>query len=121
MTLVNLMKNKNVTNHIGLAVGTNTYERLMAMDPKMSLVVDCILPVLAHALDISCLRVVHNVLCEALRWYTGGCTTKFIKHDIILRGIKLYQIRDGVLYKGRGRNSMNIEDWMELNTSDREL
>ena len=102
MTLVNLMKNKNVTNHIGVAVGTKTHERLMAMDPKMSLVVDCILPVLAHALDIPCLRVVQNILCEALRWYAGGCTTKFTKHDTILRGIKLYQMIDGVLYEDRG-------------------
>ena len=62
VTLVNLMKTKNVTNHIRVAVGTETYEPLMAMGPKMSLVVDYILPVLAHALDFPCLRVVENIL-----------------------------------------------------------
>ena len=102
-------------------MGTNTHERLMAMDPKMSLVVDCILPILAHTLDIPCLRVVENILCEALKWHTGGCTTKFTKHDIILRGMQLYQMRYGVLYKGRGGNSMNREDWIVLDTFDGEL
>ena len=43
-------------------MGTETCERLMAMDPKMALVVD------AHTLDIPCLRVVENIFCEALRW-----------------------------------------------------
>ena len=38
VTLVILMKNKNVTNHIGAVVGTETYEYLMAMDPEISLV-----------------------------------------------------------------------------------
>ena len=34
VTLVDLTKDKNITNHIGVAVGNTTYERLMAMDPK---------------------------------------------------------------------------------------
>ena len=91
------------------------------MDPKMSLFIDCILPVLAHVLDIPCLRVVENIFCEALRWHAGGCTEKFTKHDIILRGVELYHMRDGVLYKGIGGNSMNREDWMELDAFDGEL
>jgi len=72
------------------------------MDPKMDKVVDCVLPVLSHALSISCLVVVENLFCEALRWYAGHCTTKFTKHDIILKRMKLYQIKDGNLYMGQG-------------------
>ena len=69
VTLVNLTKKKNITNHIGVSVGTKTYGCSMVMDQNTSLVIDCILLVLAHALDIPCLRVVDSIFCEALRWH----------------------------------------------------
>ena len=121
VTLVNLMKNKNVTDHIGVAEGTETYDRLMEMDPNMRLVVDCILPVLSHALGIPCLRVLENIFCEALRWYAGGYTNKYTKHDIILKGMELYQMRNGNLYKGMGGDTMLEEDWMVFDTFDGEF
>ena len=121
VTLVNLMKNKNVTNHIGVAEGTETYQRLLEMDPNMDKVVGCILPVLAHALDIPCRRVVENLFCEALRWNAGGRTTRFTKHDIILKGMKLYQMKNEVLYKGFGGDTMKVENWMEFATFDGEF
>ena len=106
VTLFNLMTNENVADNIGVAMEIKTYDRLMAMDPQMDLVVDCVLPVLLHALDIPCLGVVENLFCEVLKWYTGRCTTRFIKHDIILKRMKLYQIKDGVLYRGMGGYTM---------------
>ena len=118
LTLMNLLTNKNVTNCIGVAVGTETYDRLMEMDPKMDKVVDCVLPVLSHALGISCLVVVENLFCEALRWYAGHCTTKFTKHDIILKRMKLYQIKDGNLYMGQGGKTMIRDNWMVYDTFD---
>ena len=33
----------------------------------------------------------------------------------------MYQMRDGVLYKDRGGNSMDREDWIEFDTFDGEL
>ena len=103
VTLVNLMKRKDVCDHIGVADGTETYTRMMAMDSNTNKVAGCILSVLSHTLGIPCLRVVENIFCEALRWNAGGGTSKFTKNDIILKSMKLFQIKDGILYKGRGK------------------
>ena len=50
VTLVNLMKRKDVCDHIGVADGTETYTRMMAMDSNMDKVAGCILSVLSHTL-----------------------------------------------------------------------
>ncbi len=122
-TLAGLAENKTRCQHVSVAEGTETYNRLMRMGPDMGQIVNCILPRLSHALDIPDLMVVENLVCEALRWFAADGMLRYMKYDIVGRGVDgrgglLYKIKNGMLYVGKGGSNMHVRDWPTMNEFD---
>ena len=93
------------------------------MGPDMGQIVNCILPRLSHALDIPDLMVVENLVCEALRWFAADGMLRYMKYDIVGRGVDgrgelLYKIKNGMLYVGKGGSNMHVRDWPTMNEFD---
>ena len=106
LTACGLMTDTKRYEEIGVAEGTETYKRLMKLDEGMKDIEDSILMMLSHELGIPSVIVMENLLCEALRWYFGGRTKRYMKYDFIGKEKLFYKLTGGNLYIGKGGGSM---------------
>ena len=102
LTACGLMTDTKRYEEIGVAEGTETYKRLMKLDEGMKDIEDSILMMLSHELGIPSVIVMENLLCEALRWYFGGRTKRYMKYDFIGKEKLFYKLTGGNLYIGKG-------------------